>query len=117
MNKYLSLIFTLLILATSSLASIIIENRNYSDVSFKFIDKSGDWADETLEARSFKELKMNTTKVKIDTDNIFVEYKIYSNNVYTFFIDQKGSYWDMKKVHKSDELLPYVQRGMIKNRK
>ena len=117
MNKHLALTFSLLIFVTSSIASIVVENRNYTDVSFKFIDKSGEWIDEVLEARSFKEIKMNSTKVKIDTDNMFVEYKVYSNNVYTFFIDQNENFWDIKKVTKPIELLDYIQRGMIKNRK
>ena len=114
MNKFVSLIFILLICATSSFASIIIENRNYSEISFKFIDSNGSWVDKIIEARSFNEIKMNSTKIKINTDNMFVEYKLYSNNVYTFFIDKEDSFWDIKKVTDSEELLPYIQRGMIK---
>jgi hypothetical protein len=106
-----------MICATSSYASIVIENTSYSEVSIKFIDRLGKWVDSSVEARSFKTFNMKSTMIKIDTDNVFVEYNISSGNVYRLFINKEENFWDLKKITNPEQLHDYVQRGMIKNRK
>lgn len=102
-----------MMISSSWADSIILENRNYSEVSIKYLDHTGRWVDDIVEPRAVKELKLSKTQIKIDTDDVYVEYALYQNNVYAIYIDQKGGYWDLKRVTNKQELMPYVQRGMI----
>ncbi len=113
MKRFVLVTFLLALYTTSTFASIILENRNYSDISIKYLNKSHQWVNDFVPARSFIEIKRSVTTLKIDTDDMFVEYEVRANSVYTFFIDQDEMYWDIRKITDKDELLPYIKRGMI----